>query len=91
MKKSIILLLIFVVLLFSGCVQKTGEKTAATNNAGTGDNIEGSNNLPVIAENLTTGTETISSEIDSISKELASIDTNDTSIKPLTEADLITD
>ncbi|MDO8727830.1 MAG: hypothetical protein Q7J35_17375 [Candidatus Methanoperedens sp.] len=80
MKKSIVLLLIIVVLGFSGCVQKTGENTAVTNNEGTGDN-------------LTTSTATISSDIESISKEVAGIDTNtsENTITPLTEADLTID
>lgn len=95
MKKPIVLLLILVVLGFSGCVQKTGEDTAATNNAtvGTGDNITGSNTVPATAGNLTISTETISSDIESISKEVANIDTNDSEnkITPLTEADLTID
>ena len=95
MRKSIVLLLILVVLGFSGCVQKTGENNAATNNktVGTGDNITASNTVPATAGNPTISTATISSNIESISKEVASIDTNDSenTITPLTEADLTID
>lgn len=89
MKKPIVLLLILVVLGFSGCLQKTGENTEATNNATvtsvTGDNIT--------AGNQTISTATISSDIDSISKEVAGIDTNvsENTITPLTESDLTID
>ncbi|MFA4958189.1 MAG: hypothetical protein WC556_14570 [Candidatus Methanoperedens sp.] len=99
MKKSIVLLLILVVLGFSGCLQKTGENTAATNNATvtpvTGDNITASNTVPAspLTGNNTISTEAISSDIESISKEVAGIDTNvsENTITPLTESDLAID
>lgn len=80
MKKPIVLLLILVVLGFSGCLQKSGENTAATNNATvtpvTGDNITASNTVPASQEtagNLTISTATISSDIESISKEVQAL------------------
>ncbi len=91
MKKLIILLLIlvlFVVSGFSGCLQKTGP--AANNTSGIG--ITPTITVPAgpgTASNLSAAT--ISSDIESVSKEAASIDTNDTGITPLTDADLTVD
>jgi len=91
MKKPIVLLLIlvlFVVSGFSGCLQKTGP--AANNTSGTGI-------TPTITVTAGPGTAgnlsaaTISSDIESISKEVASLDTNGTGITPLNDTDLTVD
>ena len=79
MKKLIVLLLIAVVLGFSGCLQNPAATNNATVTPGTG--------------NLTISTATISSDIESISKEVASIDTNDSgnAITPITDVDMTID
>jgi PBP1b-binding outer membrane lipoprotein LpoB len=99
MKKLIVLLLILVVLGFSGCLQKT-EQNPATNNAtvtpGTGNNITATNTVPAspgTSGNLTISSATISSDIESISKEVASVDTNvsGNTITPINDTDLTVD
>lgn len=95
MKKPLVLLLILVILGFSGCLQKTGENTAAVTPE-TGDNITDSNNVPAssgTAGDPTISAATISSDIESISKEVAGIDTNvsENTITPLNESDLTID
>jgi hypothetical protein len=89
MKKLIALLLLLIVLSFSGCVQKTGP---AAINATPG--ITASNTVtavPGTVGNLTISASTISGDIESISKEVASIDTNSTGITPLNDTDLTVD
>ncbi|MCZ7381438.1 MAG: hypothetical protein O8C64_07710 [Candidatus Methanoperedens sp.] len=90
MKKLIVLLLILVILGFSGCLQKT--EPATNNTSGTG--ITASITVPAgpgTAGNLTISAAAISSDIENISKEVASIDTNYTGITPINDTDLTVD